>query len=424
MSMHYRLGRSNLTEYLLTECHCDPNCTANDGSTPLAVAYNTSIIRLLLQHGAMATDLYCYREVLPDSIPKQPAQSTVALFMVGDKGAGKSTLTKGLITEKDGRISSWAAKRIKCGGVKEKTAGIECHTMYSSRIGSFTIYDLAGHREFHNSHDTVIRSCMSGKSSGMFLFVMDLRASLDDLKRTASYWLSFIQSQVHIEASLQVPTPYLLAIGSHVDSLKSKTDLEEKESVVRHFCKTAANINFVDYVAVDCRYSESSSLTQLRAHLKDTHDKLQSLIPEMTFRAHCFHVYLVSECGSKPGMQLGNLMEIIEFDPAFSKKRFLPLNLGGLHEACKNISERGVMTYIQTRSINSSWIIIDKDMLFREVNGTLFAPEHFIECKTLSDTCTGVVPFSKLCSAFKKLIETEQIDSELIVDFLVHMEFC
>ena len=387
------------------------------------MAKGTRIIRLLLQHGAMATDLYHLIRVLPDGIPKQPAQSTVTVFMVGDKGAGKSTLTRALMTEKEGRIASWAAKRIKCGGVKERTAGIECHTIHSFRIGSFTIYDLAGHREFHNSHDTVIRSTMSGKSLGMFLFVIDLSASLDDMKQTASYWLSFIQSQVRTEESLQVSTPYLLAVGSHIDSIKSKTDLEKKESVVRHLCKTAGNINFVDYVAVDCRYSESPSLTKLRAHLKITHDKLQNSTPEMTFHAHCFHVYLVSECGSKPGMQLGSLMEIIDTDPATSDEKFLPKSLQHLHETCMNLSERGIMTYIQTRSIDSSWIIIDKDMLFREVNGTLFAPKHFIEHMVLSDTCTGVVPFSKLCSSFTKLIETEQIDAELIVAFMIHMEF-
>ena len=422
MSIHYRRGHSNVAECLLIESHCDPNCTLKDGSTPLAVAKDTSIIRLLLQHGAVATDLYRYREVLPASIPKQPAQSTVTVFMVGDKRAGKSTLTKALMTEKDGRISSWAAKYIKCRDVKEKTAGIECHTIHSSRIGSFTIYDLAGHREFHNSHDTVISSCISGKSPGIFLFVIDLRASLDDLKRTALYWLSFIQSQVRSEASLQVTTPYLLAVGSHVDSVKSRTDLGEKESVVQHLCKTAGNITFIDFVAVDCRYSESPSLTQLRAHLRDTHDKLQSSIPTVSFHDHCFHVYLVSECGSMPGIQLHNLMQVIESNPAISRERFLPQSLEGLHKVCKNVSERGVILYIQTQSIESSWIIIDRDMLLREVNGSVFAPENFPEYKEL--TRTGVVPFSKICSTFEELIKAKEIEPQLIVDFLVHMEFC
>ena len=64
-----------------------------DGSTPLAIAHNTSVIRL---HHAVATDLYTYYgKILLGGIPThmKPAQSTVALFMVGDKGASKNTLT-------------------------------------------------------------------------------------------------------------------------------------------------------------------------------------------------------------------------------------------------------------------------------------------------------------------------------------------
>ena len=404
---------------LLIECRCDPNCTARRGATvtPLAVARETNIIRLLLQHGAVATDLYKYREILPDGRSMQPAQSTVAVFMIGDKGAGKSTLTKALMTEKKG-ISGLAAKQFKFGGVKEKTAGIECHTIHSSRIGSFTIYDLAGHREFHNSHDTVIRNSTSGPSSGMFLFVIDLRASLEDLKQTFSYWLSFVQSQVHVKESVQVSKPYLLAVGSHADSVPAMGDLEEKKILVEKSCEAAGSFHFVDFVPIDCRYSESKELTKLRSHMRDTHDKLQCAVPRMTFHAHCFHVYLVSKCGSKPGMKLGDLMTTIESDP-LSKEQFLPQNIDYLHETCSNLMQRGIMLYIQTKCIEDSWIIIDKDLLLHKVNGSVFAPEDFREHKEL--TRTGVVPFSKICSEFD---EFKEVDPQLIVDFLVHMEFC
>ena len=100
---------------------------------------------------------------LTDGSPRQAAQSTITVFMVGDKGGGKSTLTKALMTEKEG-IIRWTGRVSKVSEVKEKTADIECHTIHSSRIGSLTIYDLAGHRENHNSHDTVISS-ISGPSS-------------------------------------------------------------------------------------------------------------------------------------------------------------------------------------------------------------------------------------------------------------------
>ena len=67
-------------------------------------------------------------------------------------------------------------------------------------------------------------------------------------------------------------------------------------------------------------------------------------------------------------------------------------------------------------------IIIDKDMLLHEVNGSVFAPDSFVEHKERIHT--GVVLFSKICSVFEELINTKATDPELIVDFLIHMEFC
>ena len=403
-----------MVQYLLAECHADPNCTTGRGYTPLSLAENTEIIRLLLRHGAVPTDLYRYSSLLPDGSPREAAQATISVFMVGDKGAGKTTLTKALTTKK-ASIVRWTGRLSKVSGVKERTAGIECHTIHSSRIGHLSLYDCAGHGEFHNAHDTVIRSSMSALALGMFLLVVHLGACLEDLKRTVSYWLSFIQSQVCMESSAPVAKPYLLAVGSHADSVTTKQELEEKERIVRSFCQDAENVDFVDYVTVDCRYSESPSLTQLRAHILATHDKLQERVPQVSFQSHCFHVYLVSECGSKPGLQLKSLMTAIEACQ-FSSKEFLPSTLEALHEACSNLNRRGVTLYIQTQSIESSWIIIDKDMLLREVNGSVFAPADFTEHKSL--TQTGVVPFSKIQSSFP------QFDPHLISDFLVHMEFC
>ena len=409
-----------MVEYLLADCHIDPNVATGDGSPPLSLTDNTAIIRLLLQHGAKAFDLYKYSSLLPYGSPREAAQSTVSVFMVGDKGAGKSTLTKALTTEKTGKLARLTAQVSKVSGVKERTAGIECQTVHSSRIGHLSIYDLAGHREFHTAHDTVIRSSMSGLSLGLFLFVVNLGALLVDLKGIVSYWLSFIQSQVCGESVRLEAKPYLLAIGSHADTVKSKSELEEKESLVQSFCRDAENLNFVDYVRVDCRYSESPSLNQLRTLILTSHDKLQAAIPKVRFLDHCFHVYLVSECKDKPGLQLKDLMTTIK--SSYSGKKVLPRTMQALGEVCSNLNKRGVMLYIQTQTIENSWIIIDKDLLLREVNGSVFAPADFTEYKSL--TQTGVVPFSKVVDQFADLIETKNIDPQLIVDFLVHMEFC
>ena len=407
-------------ECLLSECHADPNSSTKDGSTPLSLARETAIIRLLLQHGAVAADLYKYSSLLPEGSPREAAQSTVSVFLVGDKGAGKSTLTKALTTEREG-IARLAGRLSKVSGVKERTAGIECHMIHSSKIGHITLYDMAGHEEYHNAHDTVIRSSVSGQSSALFLLVVHLGASVENLRRAVSYWLSFIQSQVSVESSAPVAKPYLLVVGSHADHIQSKQDLQEKEIMIETFCKDAENIDFVNYVRVDCRYSESSSLTQLRGHILTTHDELQEKVPQVSHRDQSVHVFLVSECGSKPGLQLKSLMAAIKCSGSFSNNVFPP-TLERLHEACSNLNKRGVTLYIQTQSIESNWIVIDRDLLLREVNGSVFAPDDFTEHKSL--TQTGVVPFSKICTVFAQLIETKETDPQLIVDFLVHMEFC
>ena len=96
--------------------------------------------------------------------------------------------------------------------------------------------------------------------------------------------------------------------------------------------------------------------------------------------------------------------------------------MADLHEICSDLNKMGVVLYIQTKSVENSWIVIDRDVLLSEVNGSVFAPEDFSEHKEL--TRTGVVPFSKICGEFDELIKTKEVGPQLIVDFLVHMEFC
>ena len=415
-----------MVEYLLTECHCDPNCTSNDGRTLLALAWNTDVIRLLLQHGAVATDVYKCSTILPDGSPREAAKSTIAVFMVGDKGAGKSTLTKALMTE--GLISRITAWWSKVGDVKDKTAGMECHTIHSSRLGSLAIYDIAGHREFHSSHDTVIRSAMSGSSSGIFLFVIDLTASEEELQKTVFFWLSFIQNQL---TSVSSSDAYLLVVGSHIDRVKSKLELGKKETVIVDACNSVSKLHFVGFIAVDCQYSESSALTQIRSHVLDIQTKLHKTLA-VTFHMHCLHVYLVSVCGDQPGIKLYAVMQSVEDRKGeqtleekekYSYLQILPNDLPALSDACIELNKRGIVLYLQKTPLENSWVIIERDLLLKKVNGTVFAPEGFQEHMSLA-IHTGVVPYGKIRDCFKEMEETKHIDTEIIIQFLCHMEFC
>jgi hypothetical protein len=295
------------------------------------------------------------------------------------------------------------------------------HEVRNFETRSLSIYDLAGNRAFHSAHDTVARSSIK---SAMFVLVVNLCAALLDLKQTVSYWISFVQSQICAQSSSTSPVvlPYLLAVGSHADSVRSKPDLEEREGIVRSLCRDARNLSFVEYFRVDCRYRDTPPLTQLWQQINAKHYRLKQKAPEITFCSHTLFIYLVSDCAKKPGLRLGSLVKAIESDPLSWKERFLPQTLEEVHEACSIINDRGLILFIRTQPLENSWIVIDKDVLLRQVYGGVFAPRDFAEHKSLA--VTGVVPFSTLCSTFADLIEAKKIDPQLIVDFLVHMEFC
>ena len=50
--------QDSTVEFFLAECHCDPNVTDKEGKTPLDLANNPKIIKLLLKHGAKAANVY------------------------------------------------------------------------------------------------------------------------------------------------------------------------------------------------------------------------------------------------------------------------------------------------------------------------------------------------------------------------------
>ena len=192
-----------------------------------------------------------YNEFLPDkSTP--PTPPAISVFMVGDKGAGKSTLEKALMTEKSG-ISRRIARLTKVGGVTAKTSGIECHKIQSQHIGNLNLYDIAGHREFHSSHDTIIRNASSG---GLFLFVIDLTAAESAPESTSFFWLSFLQNQVSSNCD-ESCKPHLLLIGSHADRLVSKYDLKKMEELITTACSSVSKLHVAGFLALDCQHSES-----------------------------------------------------------------------------------------------------------------------------------------------------------------------
>ena len=372
---------------------------------------NPELIRLLLSSGAKPTSCF------PSHLQDNPTDMAIKMFVLGNPGAGKSTFVKALSTEGQG-FSRIKHQFTKVRDVDEKTAGIIPHDIHSKALGRLTLYDFAGHKEYYAGHDALLHNTMTNSPSIVTL-VVDMRDEEGKIRETLQYWFQFINNH----SSGGAAKPHLLIIGSHADVIPS-SEVRQKsralESVVNSYefdCVT-----FAGQIVIDCRYAESSSMTKLRSILSQICQSLRSS-GRMTGDHHCFLVFLLhrfsdrlavtySDAAKELKYQLNN-DEDIEYRYLKYVKSSDPL------EICKKLNEHGSILFMENKECpERSWIVLDKAVLLSQVNGVIFAPEGFKEHQKSLSTSTGVVPLSKLAPLFPN------INSDMITQFLCHLEFC
>jgi len=138
--------------------------------------------------------------------------STVKVFILGDHLAGKSSLMKALQSN-SGYLSSLIiiGRFRKVQGVKHQTVGIDSFSFSSNIFGSVVFYDFAGQREFHTSHAEIFSAHKI--MGGVFIVVVNIAQSDDDICSCLHYWVSFIQDcSAHWEIM-----PHVVLVGSPGD---------------------------------------------------------------------------------------------------------------------------------------------------------------------------------------------------------------
>ena len=419
-SPYYRNAATGIVRYLLKDANCNPNCSTKGGDTPLSFAREPGIILELIRNGADPKSDYArYRGILPSHCPTQPAESAVQLFVVGDSGAGKTTLTEAIKTQAKSTVFSRIVNRVtKVTGIELKTAGAIPHEVESKHFGHVTLYDFAGHKEFYASHDSLVRNVVTGSSAAVFLLVIDLHKDDKEFKESVISWLNFIDNRC---SSLE-NKPHVIIIGSHADEVKSKEEKSRKNSIVASLQSAAdyLGLHFKGYITMNCCYGESSSMSDLCRLLKESSEALRSKVL-MSMRSHCFFVYLLDKFRDSPAISLSTLLRTVGEKTETSDDQlldFVPHTLPDLCACCEELNERGHILFLKnTKDIDNSWIIVNKSVLLSRITGTVFAPKGFTQHRDIA-TSTGVVPFSKFATVFPDL------DPNMIVQFLCHLEFC
>ena len=396
--LHYASlnGNVEVVKYLLVVHHCDPNCKDKDGDTPLDLAVgNPAAARELIKVGAKSTS--------------KPPQPPVKIFVVGNPSAGKSSLTKALQTETSAlgaALSSITGPRL-VSDVEQKTAGIAPCQFTSRKYGHVIFYDFAGQQEYYASHAALLQNSISS-SAPLFIIVVNLCDSEEDIKQKLVYWISFLANQ----CTSVTTKPHVIIVGSHSDVVRSRGK-DPKAKVNTEFLQAAhvsSNYHISKFIPMDCRQSNSRDIVKLADAMKESCDDLRKQFV-VVYHLHQLFTFLLEKFSGVSAVRFELVLETIEASLernnallAFSRDDDLKSDLCALNDM-------GHIMYLK------EWIILDQAALLSEANGVLFAPEDFKQHCNLANA-TGVVPLSKLTQKFP------QHNLDMLVEFLSHLGFC
>ena len=322
------------------------------------------LIRVLLSFGASPKTSY-----FPSHLRHNPTDMSINMFVLGNTGAGKSTIVKAISTEAQG-FSRLMHRISKVKDVDQKTAGIIPYELRSQALGRVSLYDFAGHKEYYAGHDALLANTMTNSSSVIALLV-DMRDEEEKIRETVQYWFQFINNHSHACSS----KTHLVIISSHADELPSGESRKKAgilQSVVSKL--NLENITLAGQFTIDCRYAESSSMTQLRSLLSESCKTLRSS-DEIEASQHCYMIFLVHNFDDKLAVTLDQAATELTVKCSKKSDEHVYLEViksSDIFELSQKLNDRGHILFMKNhQEPGKSWIVLKKDVLLSQVNGVI-----------------------------------------------------
>ena len=407
-----------VVDCLLNNPRINPNTKNDRQQSPLSLAKSKKVIKLLIQHGADAEDVYTHhRKILGNVFSKHPLKSRVKMFVIGHGGEGKSTLIEAMEHEPTvlAPFMNIFIRPREFDNVDQRTAGIVPRVFKSRLYGSVLFYDFAGRDAYYSSHAAVIKTSVD-TCPPVFVLVVGLHRDHTAITHSISYWLGIITNQC---GNMEGKAP-LIVVGSYAD-LVNGAEVDRKKQMILKAVQKYTSFELLTIIPMDCRYSNSDGMKLLRRSVGATCNSLRSKL-SVSLNSHMFLIYLIEKHSSELALTLEKVQTELETAIQQQSKKhkevlpFIPTTIPRLVEICVQLSDKGhILFLLNETSPEKSFIIIDKAALLAEINGTMFAPADFKEHCQLA-TSTGVVPRFKLAEHFP------DINITMLVRFLSHLE--
>ena len=381
-----RWGHSAAVEYLLSTGKCDPLAKDCDGNTPLQLAKekgHTGTLSVFKKFG--------------DIKSSHPIDSYVNVLLVGNPGAGKSTLSHVIKDTATGPFVLGSFRNV--GGVVACTAGIIPYKLQHRTLGNIILHDFAGHSEYYSSHSAVIENLLQG-SGGVFLIVVNILEK--EPVKQLHQWLTVVRN----EAEKALNECHVIVIVSHVDEISNPVERrrrkeEIQEIIVRERC---------DSVFLDCRKLGGGGVDSVFNKLSSTCESIRSTSGR-NLSLYCHMMYGLLEERKENILTLSDVMSAGKD----SHDYFIPDKREDVLDVLDSLHSIGLISVL--KSGDKVWVVVNKGILLTEVDGILFAPETFEEHVDIASN-TGIVSVSGLTRLFPKY------DPDMLIHFLKNMELC
>ena len=372
-------------EYLILTGKCDPLAKDNKGKTPLQIVAQKGRIHIL-----------SVVKKCGDMKLSYPVDSYVNVLLVGNPGAGKSTLSRVINDTATGSFVLGSFRNV--GGVVAYTAGIIPYKLQHWELGYIILHDFAGHSEYYSSHSAVIENLLQN-SSGVFLIVVNILEK--QLVKQLHQWLTVVRN----EAQKALNQCHVIVLVSHVDEIlnpfeRRRREEEIKEIIGREKC---------DSVFLDCRKLGGSGVNSFFNKLSIACESIRSTSGK-NLSLYCHMMYGLLEERDENILTLSDVMSAKD-----KTDYILPDNREDVLEVLHSLHSTGLISVL--KSEDKVWVVVNKGILLTEVNGILFAPETFDEHIDIASN-TGIVSVSALTRLFPKY------DLDMLICFLKNMELC
>ena len=388
--LHYatRLGTAEVIEYFLSTGNCDPLAKDNEGETSLQLAKwrkhdSDTVIGIFKKFGNIKIS--------------HPIDSYVNVLLVGNPGAGKSTLSHVINDTATGSIVLGSFRNV--GGVVPCTAGIIPYKLQHRTLGNIILHDFAGHSEYYSSHSAVIENLLQG-SGGVFLIVVNILEK--EAVKQLHQWLTVVRN----EAQKALNECHVIVIVSHVDEISNPVEWRRKkeeiqEIIVRERC---------DSVFLDCRKLGGSGVDSFIQKLSIACESIRNTSGK-NLSLYCHMVYGLLDKRKENILTLSDVMSAGKDNNDY----VIPDKREDVLDALHSLHSTGLIGVF--KSENKVWVVVNKGILLTEVDGILFAPKTFKEHVDIASN-TGIVSVSSLTRLFP------QYDPDMLICFLKNMELC